>query len=800
MSKSRKSCILLTLALLVFCAHTGRSAGNVQPKENLKPLLVGKTAGEAGGKLAYKVNAGQSGNYDIILWQCAAKKKDGSLQTYKITINGLEKVVSAGKAGWSFLSLPSVSLREGANLITIASDLPQIPAVEFVRVQNPANGKSQAMTSTAYDEYVADIKRDIRRNVLGTGDIATPETDSLISATIDPDLDQVPYSFNYVEIPWFGYSFYTTVYLKQGEPFHCVSEAQGGQRHFIEIFSADLPDSYSWVSVSSNGTIDYSIKSVPYTGVYFVRVRTHKNGSIGLCNLNINDEAFYEEMPMCTMGVRSNFCFKTDKYNVLTVSNESDPFLSINKGNDFNGVVWAYNDDYVGDGDFDWGLNARINRTFAPETNTSRILVFSASSYAPIGSCELYIGCKNYTSNIAFANLKDDDAIQATPVNSAYNCFSWAGGITNDKSQESPGLPLSSFDRFYAKERYPGCARYTRKGATEENSVIDLWRKYTFTGNTAQEIITHASIRRNSDGNHHGYDWESKLGTKERIFHPRYALEGDDYGKVLYHYRLSDDSPKNPITLDMALAENKAVMDNVALSGHQELFLRSRISEIEDDVLSKFNDLYTAWDNVWNNTIHSNLEVIKKDGDSYGNLMKYCLNNEAVRYLVFDKLNRGITSSIPLFEELYVARVENNRKRLESIHLSNDTEMYDAEGRQIIRTTLVNLKRLLCYLIPYSDQQEVHMENPHSFAGNIIENEIKIQHAGEGVCLSLSLPEASGLTVDILDHKGEFSRRIIHNYQMSAGNYAFNIHLQKGKLMLVRININGNIVVRKVLL
>lgn len=271
MSKLMKLCVLQALALLVFCVHSGRSAEYVQPKENLKPLLVGKTAGEAGGKITYKVEAEQSGDYDIILWQCAAKKKDGNLQTYRITINGKEKVVSTGKAGWSFLSLSPVSLRQGTNVITIASDLPQIPAVEFIRVQNSADGKSRVLTSTAYDEYIANIKRDIRRNVLGTGDIATPETDSLTSAPIDPDLDQVPYSFNYVEIPWFGYSFYTTVYLKKGETFHCATEAQGGERHFIEIFSADLPDPYSWVRVFVKRNNRLHDKKCPLYGYIFCK-------------------------------------------------------------------------------------------------------------------------------------------------------------------------------------------------------------------------------------------------------------------------------------------------------------------------------------------------------------------------------------------------------------------------------------------------------------------------------------------------------------------------------------------------
>lgn len=799
------------VALFTICfVNIDLHATETQSTKDSNPFLVTKNVNEYGGKLIYRVNTDKAGKYDIILWQCSAKKKDGRMQSYSISINNdSESIVTSGKAGWSFLTLHSVNLRTGANIIAIASDLPQLPAIEFIRVENPAIGKNKVPTTTAYDEYVSNIRESLSRRPEKIGGTSPAETDSLTGAVIDPSENQVPYSFRYFEIPWFGYSFHTTVYLKKGQSFHCVSEAREQQRHFLEIFSTDSPDPYSWTRISTNGKIDCTLKSIPHTGTYFVRVRTYRNGSTGLCNLNVNDSIFYEDVPMCSMGVRSKFMFSTDEYNVFTANCNGDPFMSINKGSDIKGSVWAYNDDYTGEGYFDWGRNARIRCSSSPTANISRIVVLSYSSFNPTGSCELYVGCENYPvdSLNLYRNLKKDDAMISAPCDAAYNCISWTGGIThsrewppNSKEYGSSEDPLRAFDKFYASERYPGCAKYTRSGATEENSVIDLWGKQTFSGLSATVKFYHASIKHHSDGNHHGYDWESKLGPNERILHPRYALEGDLYGKVLYHYRLSDDSPNNPITLDMALAENRAVMDNVVLSDSQETFLADRISDIAVDITAKFNALYSAWNYVWNNSFHSNPEFIKQEGTAYENLMIFCREYDATKYLVYEKLNRGITSSIPLFEDMYVVPVESSRLSLQSIHSTNENEIYDAEGRQIIRTPLSNLKRLLCQWIPSSPQPKFSAEESISPKDNWIEDMIKIRPTGECVSLSLSLPEISNLNVDLLDHKGEFVRTIIHNQNMPGGNYDFTMIIPKGKLGIVRISINGNIFVKKIML
>lgn len=116
-----------------------------------------------------------------------------------------------------------------------------------------------------------------------------------------------------------------------------------------------------------------------------------------------------------------------------------------------------------------------------------------------------------------------------------YNCISWAGGITSHwvwpaDSLSSYSAPdsLSAFDIFFASRGF------TRTGATEDNSVIDLWSRYDSV--LFKSEYTHASIRKRADSNAHGYDWESKAGALIRAFHPRYALASKYYAEVVGHY------------------------------------------------------------------------------------------------------------------------------------------------------------------------------------------------------------------------------------------------------------------------
>lgn len=156
------------------------------------------------------------------------------------------------------------------------------------------------------------------------------------------------------------------------------------------------------------------------------------------------------------------------------------------------------------------------------------VLLSTYSSYNPSAKCDLYVKCKKGYTGAGFPQLQEDDAISSSPASTTYNCISWSGGITSywewpagSYSSYYSSNPLTAFDNFYASRGL------TRVGATANNSVVDLWAYV----NNGKRSYKHASVRKGADDFAHGYDWESKLGSLMRIFHPREALTGNRMAK-----------------------------------------------------------------------------------------------------------------------------------------------------------------------------------------------------------------------------------------------------------------------------
>lgn len=604
-----------------------------------------KSANANSGEITFEVETSSAGLYRMDLWQCPARKSDKTLQTYTFELNGktLNATSTPEIAGWSVLSYPeTIYLKNGKNTISVKIDMPYVPNVEFIELtKDSSRKKSRMQASNAYKDYISAIRSAslstksssvIHAPSLPSGDSslnppvdANKDTTSLILS--EPDF--TPYGYNYHRIPWFGYTFYTTAYFTEGQTITCTSEGINGVQHIMEIFSADSPKDYSWTKPSTNGKINMAV-TIPKAGKYYIKVRTFKNGTTGLCNLYINNLMSYEQVPICTMGVKSYFAKEVGNYTIFTANCVSDPILWSVKGQCYDGTIYAFNDDYASAGDFVWGRNSRINHKYFTVNDYSRILISSASSFNPTGSCDLYVGCKKSTAYLHFDKLKEDDAIASAPASTDYNCISWSGGITS--YWEWPGNPaseyyiegdeLASFDLFYSSERYPGCTRYTRTGATAANSVVDLWG----TQENGVKVLTHGSITRNSDGNHHGYDWESKPGAMTRTFHPRNALEGIDYGKVLYYYKPANNSTEEYISLEQSIADNKAIMEKVELTLGQEAYISEYIADLSSQAVLNFNNLYRNWENIWNNSIFSNPDA-QKGSVAYQQLLSACRNN-----------------------------------------------------------------------------------------------------------------------------------------------------------------------------
>jgi len=418
--------------------------------------------------------------------------------------------------------------------------------------------------------------------------------------------DNPLYNYRYSLNMSFNYTFYKTVSFTAGQQVFLATNGVDNFKHVLEFFNSATPKTYSWSATSNDKCMASLNLTIPKSGLYYVRVRSFANAKSGLCNLNVNGQNYYEEIPIFSIGVR--YMQDTDKvYNTFTCMNTGDPRLWIEEGS-VPGIISAYNDDYGQIGDFAWGYNSRIKKQYTRPVHA--VLLSSFSSSNPTGKCDLYIKCQNSDVMPYFRNLKDDDAIQSSPASGTYNCISWSGAITSYwewppsyGSHYYSSNPLTAFDNFYASRGF------TRSGATESNAVVALWATVDAYGNRR---YTHASVRKGADNNAHGYDWESKPGSLMRTFHPRDALNGDSYGQIVEYYRVVPNTSNYDMTLEEEIAEGLTRVEYVVFSSIEREFISKKINEINSKLLAQFNSLYNVWKDFTENTIYSNPEQIAK--------------------------------------------------------------------------------------------------------------------------------------------------------------------------------------------
>ena len=401
----------------------------------------------------------------------------------------------------------------------------------------------------------------------------------------------------------------------------------------------------------------------------------------------------------------------TDELNYFSCNVESggDTRLWIEDQTGFPGLIIAQNDDYFGSGDFIWGLQSRVKQAFNRSIRSGQVTAYS--SYAPIKYCDLYLNCKNSNIMSHFENLEPDDAIMSANTNNyTYNCTSWSGGIIDEwcwpPSKYSPWYdpdPLTAFDNFYENNpgRYLGAWNYTRTGATSSNNTVDLWAK--------SGSYTHASVNSNyhlhtndlpANEHPHGYDWESKLGSLMRTFHPRNSLNGSNYGNIDKYYRWDGtyyyyDLPLTKLSDNMTIN----VLETVQLSEEEKSLLINYIAKVPIAIKSEFEYKYHLWKNTWTDpkiAIHSNPKKYAESQEYY-KFLNFCQKQgKGIWPFLFKKYEDGDFFIINPLEDLTIPEY---RQHLDRIISESAAPRYTPEGAYIVPSLRSNAMKYIKKLI-----------------------------------------------------------------------------------------------------
>lgn len=743
---------------------------------------------------SFEIEASRPGKYYISFWLFPTKLNDGSFVCYDVSVNGkvLSSKISPTYGDWQSISLSNgemIELNKGINYVSVIGVVPDVPNVEHIKVSSTRN--ESLIDSRAYDTYKTNLLQ--QRVVNSEDNVARFSSDTLSTisnmVTRNSSLRDEPYyNYDYSLNVSFNYTFYKTVYFTEGQQVFLATNGVDNFSHILELFSSDMPENYSWAAMSNSNCLASLNVTIPHNGMYYVRVRSYLNARSGLCNLNINGQNYYENIPIYSIGVR---CTQDTNaiYNTFTCYNTGDPRLWIEEGGSIPGIISAFNDDYATNGDFSWGLNPRIKKRYPRPVHAA--LLSSYSSYNPTGKCDLYIKCQNSDIMSYFPNLQSDDAIQSAPYNDNYNCISWSGGITSywewplyyGSSFYSPN-PLTAFDNYYASRGL------TRNGANETNSVVDLWAIVYTNG---QREYTHGSVRRGADENAHGYDWESKPGSLMRTFHPRYSLEGDDYGVVVEHYIRNTNRVS---LLEEEIADGTSRIEYVDFDTNEREILSKKINAIHQGVLLKFQKMYDKWKNVTENTIYSNPKQIA-NCEEYKELLEYCKNNRELLYAIYERLSNGDgVAATELIGDLTFD------KHLSVMHeIREGAKKANLDGIKTIRPIQSNFMAYVKKLLSMEGSEKRKlMRGADETTGITYSNfaDYNITPLTNGISVEFELSKSTNVTLNLIDLAGNIVCSAVNGKVLESGRHSFFMTADKNRSYLVQLMLDGRINVKKI--
>lgn len=756
--------------------------------------------------VTFALSASKAGNYYANFWLMPTQKPNGGYYCYAVIVNG--KAVGTIKpttSGWQSIGIDAnhtVALVKGDNNISVIGMSPDVPNVEHVKLSTSKT--SAEIKANNYNSFINGVQKSAMSMKHYAVTSVTSITDSL--ATLNQTSaakakvyyapaktnDSPLYDFEYRSGITANYTFYKTVSFTKGQQVFLATNGIDNFGHVLEFFSATTPETYSWSSMSNSNCMASLNITIPQTGMYYVRVRSYLNARSGFCNLNINGENYYSNIPVYSIGVR---CTQgTDQeYNTFTVKSKGDPRLWIEEGSSIPGKISYYNDDYHGTGDFAWGLNSRIKKQFVRPIHA--VLVSTYSSYNPTAKMDLYMKCKNSNIMPYFPNLKADDAIQSSPASMDYNCISWSGKITSYwewpasiYSSYWRGDALSSFDAFYNSRGL------TRVGANESNAVVALWAIVDANGNRE---YTHGSVRV-GDGNIHGYAWESKPGALARTFHPRDALNGSSYGQIVEYYTTMPNSAQSSaakaMTLEEEIANGTSQIGYVNFDEDEKKTISDAISNINSNVMAQFATKYDAWKHVTENTVFNSFSQMARCSEYY-NTLNYCKKHPELINVLYEYLNNGDWATIKLIEDLI-----NTAGNAQS-YATRTNSLSDDSGIKTYRTPVSNcIAHVKSLLVRSTSDAKKTKRTTTALTGISYSNsnQISISRSNVGLNITFDLPETSAVSLDALDMSGTIVSTAFKSKRIEAGTHSASLAVGNNNVVLVRLMVNGHITVKKI--
>jgi hypothetical protein len=411
-----------------------------------------------------------------------------------------------------------------------------------------------------------------------------------------------PYSYTYrIDYIWCNQGTHEIWETRKANPY--------GSDPVMYFFSTDNPVQYSWYNddYSGHGWQSRIDAPISVTGVYALMIRAYNSSNPGTSDSLMHNGALYD-INITLAGNAVSFVKdnNTGLLNYFTANPEyswsKDTYLFVAR--EYNSPIIAFNDDYRTSlsHEYDWGRLSRVKVVNSASDHMHWALLCAFSPYQN-GTVDFYANCEFANLDTNTYSLKWDDGIKSGEADGQYNCFSWSGGRTDLGGSFDPGNQYDPnnlwydsrgykqcFDNFYGNKKQSGdtCLRFS--GAmfyipttNSYESVVNLYERNGY---------SHASVKKPGDNFLHGYEWESKLKTDIRIFHPISALHGL-YGGLAAYYK-----PTGTMAKSSAVNGNKQA-DPISLSTSDMIKIDDLSSMVDNKIKVAFDSLYAIWKKTW---------------------------------------------------------------------------------------------------------------------------------------------------------------------------------------------------------
>ena len=735
------------------------------------------------GCTEFEISVPQAGNYYVNFWMIPTQEPTGKPSNYTVEVNGkaIKDKVMPIKCDWHSVALPhSVYLSEGTNTIALLGRLPFLPEVETLKISSDQAGAS--ISSELYDAY--------KQNIIS----GTLNQQSQDNPSSPGDRTSFP-----IYGPWWlgqqiNYTFTTTLYLQSGTIYNFSSTSNGSYQHYLELDTHPVANCQR--ILSNNGQASTTVSTY---GLYTIRVRSSQHGVTGTVNFSVNGSTQYTNVPIC--DYERAYTQPTDKeYNSFLCykTGNGDPYMDLMSYSS-NRIYLARNDNGSSyGGDYNWGDCPRIKIQLSVPTDAA--LVFNNSSSYPTCTADVYLGFPNLsdvdnTTFDYFPNLKDGDAIASAPGSYIYKCAAWAVGIWDhhrwppeESIYEYPEFAncTTELDRF---DVYLGMFGYTRNGATESNSIIDLWKK--------ESKYKHLSVRKysNSDNIPHGYAWESKLGALPRVYHPRYALTDSNYGVVTDYYKKNSNSMMAP-SLFENVADGRMVIENVVYNNEEISSINKNISKISTEKTNELYSLYKEWIGAISLSPYSSISSMK-DCEEYRSLYNYCEKNKETQYLLFKMLGEEEEMVLYLIKDLLYQQYPQLLESLKEDNMNNmkigDIIVY----RKPITNVMKFVKMLLASIESPNHTNKKLSTKDISYSNK---DAFNLKNSGNTLVVNFKLNEDAKVSLLVYTLDGCIAAGTLNNKLLPANNYTYNITMERPGTYLVVYKENGTTSVKKVII